>query len=429
MNPLYLAMMQQQGQQSSPMPGMPTSAPTDPLQMMPQQPASPSYTNPFDSGISKAIEGARASVALSQAQKQDAFSKSLSAFAAALSQPQQQDWGDNPRSAMMRQLGTSLAPGMQTYNQAEDQARQENLGMADYMVKLKSTQDEALRKALKEQLNRQHQEDVLEETKRHHGAQEKKQELMLQLKNLKTSHLTRAEEKQRKEEEERRLEDEAIARGETPLSVLEKPARADYQKNALKTIRDRTPNNNNIKALQKMRKIFKDNPGIGSSYNNLLVGEGKESGFWNTLGRNVADKKKLAAAQELHKLTSSINFGTIMDVSGKTATNMMKQIIKDKGVHKDLEDSAFYNISDDLERQFLHKIDLAKKYEDGLRRKVMISDEEEVPVSFAEEQRNTSGSKDTYGGMIKMLDAEGNPLDVPSEDVDEVLRLGGRHVH
>ncbi len=173
MNPLYLAMMQQQGQQPSPMPGMPTSAPTDPLQMMPQQPASPSYTNPFDSGISKAIEGARASVALSQAQKQEAFSKSLAAFAAALSQPQQQYWGDDPRSAMMRQLGASLAPGMQTYNQAEDQFRQENLGMADYMVKLKSTQDEALRKVLKEQRDRQHQEDVLEETKRHHQETEK----------------------------------------------------------------------------------------------------------------------------------------------------------------------------------------------------------------------------------------------------------------
>lgn len=169
MNPLYLAMMQQQEQQSTPMPGMPTSAPTAPLQMMPQQPASPSYTNPFDSGISKAIEGARASIAMSQAQKQDAFSKSLAAFAAAMSQPQQQYWGDDPRSAMMRQLGASLAPGMQTYNQAEDQARQENLGMADYMVKLKSTQDEALRKALKEIRDRKHQQDVLEEQKRSHN--------------------------------------------------------------------------------------------------------------------------------------------------------------------------------------------------------------------------------------------------------------------
>ncbi len=169
MNPLYLAMMQQQGQQQP----MPDSMPATPLQLMPQQTASPSYTNPFDSGITKAIEGARASIAVSQAQKQDAFSKSLAAFAAALSQPHQQYWGDNPRSAMMRQIGASLAPGVQTYNQAEDQARQENLGLADYMVKLKSTQDEALRKLLKEQLERQHQNDVLEETKRHHQETEK----------------------------------------------------------------------------------------------------------------------------------------------------------------------------------------------------------------------------------------------------------------
>ena len=402
MNPLYLAMMQQQGQEQ---PGMPTSAPTAPFQPMPQQPATPSYTNPFDSGITKAIEGARASIAVSQAQKQEAFSKSLAAFAAALSQPHQQYWGDNPGSAMMRQIGASLAPGMQAYNHEEDQARQENLGMADYMVKLKSTQDEALRKALKEQLNRQHQQETLAETKRHHGAQEKKQELMLQLKNIKNAHLTRAEEKQRKEEEDQRLEEEAIARGETPLSVLEKPARAEYQKNALKTIRDKTSNNHNIKALQKMRKIMKDNPGIGSNFVNILTGD-KEGGFWNTLGRNVADKDKLAAAQELLKLTSSINFGTIMDVSGKTATNMMKQIIKDKGVHGQLEDKAFYNIADDLEKQFRHKINLAQKYEEGLRRKVMVSDEEDVPVSLADEQTGSSPNNEDAQALKSALDQE-----------------------
>jgi len=404
MNPLYLAMMQQQGQQSSP---VPDSAPAALLQLMPQQTASPSYTNPFDSGITKAIEGARASIAVSQAQKQEAFSKSLAAFAAALSQPTQQYWGDNPGSAMMRQIGASLAPGMQAYNHAEDQARQENLGMADYMVKLKSTQDEALRKALKEATARQHQEDVLAETKRHHGAQEKKQELILQMKNLKTSHLTRAEERQRKEEEERRLEDEAIARGETPLSVLEKPARAEYQKNALKTIRDKTPNNHNIKALQKMRKIIKENPGIGSNFVNILIGD-KEGGFWNTLGRNVADKDKLAAAQELLKLTSSINFGTIMDVSGKTATNMMKQIIKDKGVHGQLEDKAFGNIADDLEKQFRHKINLAQKYEEGLRRKVMVSDEEEVMPQASQEKSSDLENVSTEDLMKELQALEGH---------------------
>jgi hypothetical protein len=375
MNPLYLAMMQQQGQQ--PMPGSVSSAP---LQLMPQQTAAPSYTNPFDSGITKAIEGARASIAVSQAQKQEAFGKSLAAFAAALSQPHQQYWGDNPRSAMMRQLGTSLAPGVQTYNQAEDQARQENLYLADYMVKLKSTQDEALRKLLKEQLDRQHQDDVLSETKRHHGAQEKKQELMLQLKNLKMSHLTRAEEKQRKEEEAQRLEDEAIARGETPLSVLEKPARADYQKKVNKVIMDIPQNKRNLETIAKMRKIFKTYPHIGHSWIHMLDGDDqKEAGFWSTLGRKFANKKELAAAQKLKKLTSSLNFGTIQDVGGKTATNMMKQIIKEASVHGRLEKEAFDDIASDLEKKFSKQLTMAQKYKEGLRRKIMVSDDDVIP--------------------------------------------------
>jgi hypothetical protein len=202
---------------------------------------------------------------------------------------------------------------------------------------------------------------------------------MLQLKNLKMSHLTRAEEKQRKEEEAQRLEDEAIARGETPLSVLEKPARADYQKKVNKVIMDIPENKRNLETIAKMREIFKTYPHIGHSWIHMLDGDDQKAGFWSTLGRKFANKKELAAAQKLKKLTSSLNFGTIQDVGGKTATNMMKQIIKEASVHGRLEKEAFADIASDLEKKFSKKLTMAQKYKEGLRRKIMVSDDDVIP--------------------------------------------------
>lgn len=366
MNPLYLAMMQQQEQQSPPMSGMPASAPPDPLQMMPQQSASPSYTNPFDSGITKAIEGARASIAVSQAQKQEAFSKSLAAFAAALSQPQQQYWGDNPRSAMMRQLGASMAPGMQTYNQVEDQSRQENLGLADYMIKLKSTQNEALRKALKEQMDRQHQADVLAETKRHHGAQEKKQDNLYFLK----------QQKYEKGSDKQNRMDALIAQGHIPLDSLTLPAQADYEKRALKAMDDVPEIKRNIETLDKMEKLVNDKPHLATSWIHTLGGtEDKEAGFWGTLGRKFANQEDLAAIQELDKLANSLNFAVIQTVPGKTATNMLKEIIRKASVHSRLTPKAFGNISKGLNQKFVQKLEMAQKYKEGLPKRIVVSDD------------------------------------------------------
>ena len=397
MNPLYLAMMQQQGQQSSPMLGMPTSASADTahLQLIPQQTATPTYTNPFDSGISKAIEGARSSIAVSEAQKAQALTASLTALAKATAQASSQTpWGMSKGAGLGHILAQAAPYGVEAYGNAERQAEQENLGLADYMVKLKSTQDETLRKLLKEQLDRQHQDDVLSETKRHHGAQEKKQELMLQLKNLKMSHLSRAEEKQRKEEEGQRLEDEAIARGETPLSVLEKPARAEYQKNALKTIRDVSVNKRAVETIAKMRLLFKDYPDIGSDFTQWLSGSGdpkQESGFWTVMGRKFADKKKLAALQQLKKHSADLNLSTVLGTPGKVGTDLLKKMIAESSTSGHLTKEGFDSIAGGIESRARKNIRMAEKYREGLKRKIVVMDDEE---ESAPAQTNPSAPSD-----------------------------------
>jgi hypothetical protein len=380
MNPLYLALMQQQGQQSSPMAGSaPEPMPSQPLPF--PQSISPSYTNPFDSGITKAIEGARASIAASEAQKAQALTTSLTALAKAAAQASNQTpWGMSKGAGLGHILAQAAPYGVEAYGNAERQAEQENLGLADYMVKLKSTQDEALRKLLKEQLDRQHQDDVLTETKRHHGAQEKKQELMLQLKNLKMSHLIRAEEKQHKEEEERRLEDEAIARGETPLSVLEKPARAEYQKNALKTIRDVSVNKRAVETIAKMRTLFELHPDIGSDFTQWLAGSSdpkKETGFWTVMGRKFADKKKLAALQQLKKHSADLNLSTVLGTPGKVGTDLLKKMIAESSTSGHLTKEGFDSIAGGIESRARKNIRMAEKYREGLKRKIVVMDDEE----------------------------------------------------
>jgi len=374
MNPLYLAMMQQQGQQP-----MPDSMPaTTPLQLMPQQTASPSYTNPFDSGITKAIEGARTSIAVSQAQKQEAFGKSLAAFAAALSQPHQQYWGDNPRSAMMRQIGASLAPGIQTYNQAEDQARQENLGMAEYMVKLKSTQDEALRNLLKEQLDRQHQDDVLSETKRHHGAQEHKSNLLLQLKQDKLN----------------KDMPQSMTIGGKEYSPI-----ASKQEHRL-FVNDKKNFGHILKELNSIQKDYKDFRTLTKDnlidpqapyYAGTIANEAKD--LWGVMRGNLEQKKETAKRKALEARLGKFAVEMERKLKGGVLSEGMMKRFEKKGILPSLDDrpEVFEQKMSDLIKEISINEQAASQ---SLRTGLVIT-----PLDIEEGSEGTSGENKPHAGL------------------------------
>lgn len=182
------------------------------------------------------------------------------------------------------------------------------------MSGLQADRDKAWQDALEKLMAQQHQNAVLEENKRHHQAQDKKSDSLYDLKKL-TAGL-KMDKLQQEEMKQRRIE-EALERGETPLEVLEPSARADYQKNALKSIRDIPTNTTEpLKSLPKCgRDIFQKHEDIGTYKEQWLAGSSdpkKEAGFWTIFGRNIADKKKLVAIQKLKKHASDLNLATIL---------------------------------------------------------------------------------------------------------------------
>ena len=133
-----------------------------------------------------------------------------------------------------------------------------------------------------------------------------------------------------------------------------------------------------------MRKIFTDHPDIGSDWVQWLAGSNdpkKEAGFWNIMGRKFADKKKLAALQHLKKHASDLNLATILGTPGKVGTDLLKRTIAESSPGGTLTQEGFENISKEWEDRAHKNIRMAKKYQHGLRNKIVVSEDDEPVVS------------------------------------------------
>lgn len=118
--------------------------------------------NPFDTGISKAIESARASLGMTQKQQDKALRSSMLAFAGEMSQqPRERGFFNNFAS-----VGRALSPALSTYDQEESAALNENNVLANQILQAQEQQ----RRALEEQRawQRQHAEAQLGESRRYH---------------------------------------------------------------------------------------------------------------------------------------------------------------------------------------------------------------------------------------------------------------------
>jgi hypothetical protein len=157
MNPALLNYLQAQNSQSQ-------GAPDNQMQGMGQPVPNQQNYNPFDTGISKAIESARASLGMTQKQQDKALRSSILAFANNMSQqPRERGFFNNFAS-----VGRAMSPALTTYDQEETAALNENNALANQILKYQAQEED--RRALEEQRawQRQHSEAQLGESKRYH---------------------------------------------------------------------------------------------------------------------------------------------------------------------------------------------------------------------------------------------------------------------
>lgn len=157
MNPAILNYLQAQNSQSQ-------GTPDNQMQGMGQPVPNQQNYNPFDTGISKAIESARASLGMTQKQQDKALRSSMLAFANNMSQqPRERGFFNNFAS-----IGRAMSPALTTYDQEETSALNENNALANQILQYKAAEEQ--KRALEEQRawQRQHAEAQLGESKRYH---------------------------------------------------------------------------------------------------------------------------------------------------------------------------------------------------------------------------------------------------------------------
>lgn len=157
MDPALLNYLQAQNSQSQ-------GAPDNQMQGVGQSTPSQGNYNPFDTGISKAIESARASLGMTQKQQDKALRSSMLAFANNMSQqPRERGFFNNFAS-----VGRAMSPALTTYDQEETAALNENNALANQILKYQAQEED--RRALEEQRawQRQHSEAQLGESRRYH---------------------------------------------------------------------------------------------------------------------------------------------------------------------------------------------------------------------------------------------------------------------
>lgn len=177
MDPAILNYLQAQNSQSQ-------GTPDNQMQGMGQSASAPQGNyNPFDTGISRAIESARASLGMTQKQQDKALRSSMLAFANNMSQqPKERGFFNNFAS-----VGRALSPALSTYDQEETAALNENNALANQILQYQAQEQQ--RRALEEQRawQRQHSEAQLGELKRYHDLMGDLKKQTLESKNLGTN--------------------------------------------------------------------------------------------------------------------------------------------------------------------------------------------------------------------------------------------------
>jgi hypothetical protein len=131
---------------------------------MPPAPASEPY-NPFDAGIGRAIESARESMGMSRKQQDRAMRNSLLSFAQNMSQqPKEKGFFANFANA-----GKALAPALNAYDEAEDEALTSNNALATQILQQRAQEQNRLTSDDDRMWKRQMAEKQFNESVRQHN--------------------------------------------------------------------------------------------------------------------------------------------------------------------------------------------------------------------------------------------------------------------
>ena len=403
MDPLMMGylMQQQQAQQPPAMANNPD----------PAAGGDPSFINP---AALAAMKAAKQSLGMDAEEQRRATGLALMRFFSGMAKP---GYG-NGMQGVLQGINENLPSAVETYQNEAGRVAHQNAGILQY-----ATQEQARRDMLRMQMIEKARLDAYRntkqaETERHNRAQEEYNQGLLGMRGEDAGYRRDKMEYQKKQlelkmktaeraaEKENRVE-EALARGETPFESLEPAARTEYQKTVQKKIQEIPVNQRAIETINKMKAIFKKHPNIGSSWIQILNGN-KDSGFKNLFFRKMSDPEELAALEMLTKYGSDLGLSTIYSVPSKMATDLLKNMINNAGPNGKLTKKAFDQIAEEWLQRANGNIRLAKKYEDSLHRRVMISTGDMESASSIQEE------------------ARGNPYaDIPDDQLLELYKQSG----
>jgi len=150
------------------------------------------------------------------------------------------------------------------------------------------------------------------------------------------------------------------------LSKVEKTARAEYQKKVYKEIDAIPKNNQALEAIETMREVFERNPNIGTSFINMLDNPDGTDSWFNIFGRKLAGQD-LSDIEILKKATNDLNLDTILGISGKAATDLLKKAVQAASPSGKLTKKGFDVNADKWEKKAREANELATAKYDAMQ--------------------------------------------------------------
>lgn len=135
------------------------------IQQPQNQPTPPQEAyNPFNTGIQRAIQSARQSLAMTKEQEEAALRNSMLAFGSHIGQePVQKGFWNNFGAA-----ARALAPAVSTYDQSEQQAEAQNQALAEKLLAYRQHEEAKLAQEEERKWRKKMAEDQFNESKRQH---------------------------------------------------------------------------------------------------------------------------------------------------------------------------------------------------------------------------------------------------------------------
>jgi hypothetical protein len=207
--------------------------------------------------------------------------------------------------------------------------------------------------------------------------------------------------------------------GELPLNSFSGEFRQGHEASVLKNFQKIPQNQQAIKTIQEMAKIFKEHPDIGQSFIHLL----DTDNIWTVVSKPYADQKLLSAMQKLRKLASDLSLDVILSVPGKTATDVFKQTVKDAAPNGKLTKESFDSIAQNWITKANNNIQNATQGLQDLHRGVINAN------SMPHQEPSTGETKSpesSTGKLVKVRDPQtGEERELTSEQAQKVMQVGG----